>query len=51
VTATQEGNTIVIVSKEYYGTLFYPASEYTKYQRVNNAASDFNNLKLVFDKQ
>lgn len=51
VTATQEGNMIVIVSKEFYGSLFYPASEYKKCQLVNNAAADFNNLKLIFDKQ
>ena len=51
MTATQEGNMIVIVSKEFYGSLFYPASEYKKCQLVNNAAADFNNLKLIFDKQ
>ena len=51
ITVKKEGNNIVIISEEYYDTLFYPVDEYQRYQRVVNAAAAFNKAVLVFEKQ
>ncbi|MEG2071447.1 MAG: hypothetical protein RR034_08760, partial [Bacteroidales bacterium] len=50
-TASQEGNNIVIHCSEYYNRLYYPVSEFTNYQKVNNAAANFNEKRVTFTKK
>ncbi len=48
---TKEGNYIIIRSDEYYNQLYYPVEDYTLYQKVINAAADFNRAELIFKKK
>jgi hypothetical protein len=48
---TQDGNTYVIVSTEYYDQLVYPVSDYDAFAEVVNAAADFNKITLVLKKK
>lgn len=48
VKAEQTGNWITITCYEYYDTLYYPAKDFEKYQRVVNEAFAFNQKKLTF---
>ena len=45
-----KGNQLIITIHEYYNQVSYPASEYYIYEKVMNAAADFNKVVLVFDK-
>lgn len=45
-----KGNQLIITIFEYYNTVSYPASQYYIYEKVMNAAADFNKVVLVFDK-
>jgi hypothetical protein len=48
--ATITGNTLTIVSHEYYGHYHYPSDHYEAFRQVINAAADFNKKTLVLKK-
>lgn len=48
--ASQTGNVVTIISKEYYTEPGYPASRYEEFRRVINAAADFNKKTLLLRK-
>ncbi|MDH4471246.1 MAG: DUF3857 domain-containing protein [Fluviicola sp.] len=45
-----KGNQLIIHVKEYYKRTSYTVEEYPLYEKVMNAAADFNKIVLVFDK-
>lgn len=47
---TLEGNILKIKCWEYYNRIYYPVSEYAKFEEVINAAADFNKIKIVLEK-
>ena len=47
---TVEGNKITVSSIEYYEDIVFPLEIYKDYQRVINAAADFNKVVVIFDK-
>jgi hypothetical protein len=47
---TQEGQTITIISDEYYDKISYPIEQYEIFQEVVNAAADFNKVIFVLEK-
>lgn len=44
-----DGNTVTIEVVEYYNQISYKVEEYPDFQRVINAAADFNKLTLIFE--
>lgn len=46
-TYTKKGNQVTVECEEYYTEIVYPVSEFEKYQKVINAAADFNKIVLV----
>jgi len=46
-----ENGTIIIEIQEYYRELMFPKSYFPKFQKVINAAADFNKIVLIFEKQ
>lgn len=48
---TREGNKIKVVVDEYYDTMDLPVSEFADYQRVINAAANFNKVVLIFEEK
>jgi hypothetical protein len=47
---TIEGDRITVTIIEYYKEIVYPLEIYKDYQRVINAAADFNKVVVIFDK-
>ena len=45
-----DGNKVKVVIDEYYDVLDLPKEEFTEYQRVINAAANFNKVVLIFEK-
>ncbi|MDX1651879.1 MAG: DUF3857 domain-containing protein [Brumimicrobium sp.] len=50
-TYKQEGNEITVHISEYYKTVYFPLEIFEDYQRVINAAADFNKVTVVFEKK
>jgi len=50
-TYTQEGNTLKIISREFYTQEYYPYSEFEPFRAVINAAADFNKKTLILTKK
>lgn len=48
---TIEGNTIEVVIKEYYDNTMYSISNYNDFQKVINAAADFNKISIILQKK
>lgn len=48
---TQTGNTINITVNEFYKNVKYPIEDFEDFQKVVNAAADFNKIVLVLDKK
>jgi hypothetical protein len=48
---TVEGNTIEVVIKEYYDNTMYSISNYNDFQKVINAAADFNKISIILQKK
>ncbi|MDA3882022.1 MAG: DUF3857 domain-containing protein [Bacteroidales bacterium] len=46
---TQEGQTVTIISDEYYDKISYPIEQYEIFQEVVNAAADFNKVIFVLE--
>ena len=46
-----EGNNVTVSSEEYYTQIVYPKEDFTEYQKVINAAADFNKIVLVLQKK
>ncbi len=46
-----EGNKLLIEVKEWYDVIYYPVEDYHKYEKVINAAADFNKIVIVFQKK
>lgn len=44
-----EGNTVTVEVIEFYNKITYKVDEYPNFQRVINAAADFNKLTLIFE--
>ncbi len=49
-TAKEENNKVIIECSEYYKKFHYPVDEFVNYQKVVNAAADFNDIRLYFSK-
>ncbi len=47
---TQEGQTVTIISDEYYDKISYPIEQYEIFKEVVNAAADFNKVIFVLEK-
>lgn len=47
---TLEENILTVKCWEYYNRIYYPVSEYSKFEEVINAAADFNKIKIVLEK-
>jgi len=47
-TYTQEGNVVTVIVDEFYGKVDMPVQEYLAYQKVINAAADFNKIVLIY---
>ncbi|HLP56299.1 MAG TPA: DUF3857 domain-containing protein [Fluviicola sp.] len=45
-----KGNQLIVTVREYYKRTSYTVEEYPLYEKVMNAAADFNKIVLVFDK-
>lgn len=45
-----QGNTLTIVSHEFYGEEYYPKERFEEFRQVINAAADFNKKTLVLKK-
>ncbi|MCG3164312.1 MAG: hypothetical protein POELPBGB_00066 [Bacteroidia bacterium] len=45
-----EENTLTINVREYYAQIFYPKGDYENFQKVVNAAADFNKITLLLEK-
>lgn len=45
----QEGNKVIVSSNEYYNVLEMPKEDFEAYQRVVNAAANFNKILLVIE--
>lgn len=48
---TVEGNTVTLKNEEVYDAMFYPKEYFTEYQKVINAAADFNKVTLILEKR
>ncbi|HLV43016.1 MAG TPA: DUF3857 domain-containing protein [Brumimicrobium sp.] len=48
---TQEGDKITVRVIEYYEDIVFPVEVFNDYQRVINAAADFNKVVVIFDKE
>lgn len=48
---TLDGNTVKIISEEYYDKIFYPTDLYSDFQSIINAAADFNKVVFVLSKK
>ncbi len=46
-----EGNKVTVTNKEYYTQIVYSKSDFEDYQKVINAAADFNKIVLVLQKK
>jgi hypothetical protein len=46
-----EGEELLIFVEEYYKKITYPVEQYTAFQKVINAAADFNKVALVLKKE
>lgn len=46
----QEGNVLTININEYYNVVLLPVEVYDDFEKVINAAADFNKVSLVFEK-
>ncbi|MFT5667535.1 MAG: hypothetical protein ACI9DK_001733 [Vicingaceae bacterium] len=46
-----EGNDVTVTSEEYYTEIIYPKERFEEYQKVINAAADFNKIVLVLQKK
>jgi hypothetical protein len=46
-----EGEELLIFVEEYYKKITYPVEQYTAFQKVINAAADFNKITLVLKKE
>lgn len=46
-----EGNTLKVTIDEYYNIVLLPKTEYDNFQKVINAAADFNKVTLVLEKK
>lgn len=46
-----KGNQLIVKNTEHYEFLELPASVYQQYQKVINAAADFNKLSIIFEKK
>lgn len=47
---SQDGNKITVRITEFYEDIVYPVEIFEEYQRVINAAADFNKVVVIFDK-
>ena len=47
----KNGDEITVHISEYYTEVYYPLDIYKDYQRVINAAADFNKVVVIFEKQ
>jgi hypothetical protein len=45
-----EGDKLIVQCDEYYKTIAYPVDEYGNFEKVINAAADFNKVKIVLEK-
>lgn len=43
-----EGNKLIVIVTEWYNTIYYPVEDYVKYEKVINAAADFNKIVILF---
>ena len=48
---TREGNKVTITISELYKDIIFPVAVFEDYQRVINAAADFNKVVVIFDKK
>ena len=48
---TREGDQVTVKVSEYYKTLTFPTEIFKDYQRVINAAADFNKVVVIFNKE
>lgn len=46
-----KGNVLTVTILEYYNKVYFPVEEYKEYEKVINAAADFNKIVLVLDKK
>jgi hypothetical protein len=46
----REGDKITVRITEFYEDVVYPLAIFDEYQRVINAAADFNKVVVIFDK-
>lgn len=44
-----KGHQLVVTINEFYNKVYYPVSEYETYEKIINAAADFNKLVLVLE--
>lgn len=49
-TYTRDGDKVTVRITEFYENLVYPLDIFEEYQRVINAAADFNKVVVIFDK-
>jgi len=50
-TYTRDGDKVTVKISEYYQNLVYPVELFKDYQRVINAAADFNKVVVIFNKE
>jgi hypothetical protein len=48
---TIQDNTIEVIIREYYDNTMYSISNYNDFQKVINAAADFNKISVVLQKK
>jgi hypothetical protein len=46
-----EKNQLIVMCKEYYNRVNYTVDEYSKFEKVINAAADFNKVAIVLKKK
>lgn len=46
-----EGSKVTVTNKEYYTQIIYPKADFKDYQKIINAAADFNKIVLVIQKK
>lgn len=44
-----KGNQLIVTIHEVYSQIHYPVSDYPMYEKVINAAADFNKLVLIIE--
>ena len=47
---TVKGSKVILYNEEVYDAMFYPKEFFTDYQKVINAAADFNKVTLILEK-